>query len=157
MRRLHHPAIQRHSVADIKLEKFGGSVDKRRSIRAKRRVIFQNPRRTVRRKFHQVSDRGDVGSGILVESPVGIGRNIVIVRTRRSGWTYALRNSGLIEPRAIKVTLRGILGRRAEIKPAALFVGAAKADHIEIPVRDQLHACCRREKPDTRAASRPAR
>src|ERR1700684_4148810 len=36
--------------------------------------------------------------------------------------------------------LRGIIWRRAEIKPAALFVGGAKIDQVEIPVRNQLHA-----------------
>src|ERR1700683_4598076 len=36
--------------------------------------------------------------------------------------------------------LRGILRRRTEIKPAALFVSAAKTNYVEIPVRNQLHA-----------------
>src|SRR5277367_6696609 len=36
--------------------------------------------------------------------------------------------------------LCGIVWRRAEIKPAALLVRGAKVDHIEISVRNQLHA-----------------
>src|SRR5580704_7346732 len=75
-----------------------------------------------------------------MESPARIGRNIVIVRPGQIGWSNTLGILGTIEPSAIKITLRGILGRRAEIKPATLFVRAAETSYVEIPARNQLHA-----------------
>src|SRR5580704_7444021 len=75
-----------------------------------------------------------------MESPARIRRNIVVVRSRDIGWSHTLRISGSIQPHAIKITLRGILRRRSEIKPAALLVGAHRTHYIEISVRDQLYA-----------------
>ena len=90
--------------------------------------------------FDEIGDGRQIRTGVGVECPMGAGRNVVYVRPGSIRRAHAFGFGASIEARAIKITLRRVVGRGYEIEPAAFFVGAIDADYVVIAARDEFGA-----------------
>ena len=146
--RLHHPAVERHAVADVDREEL----DRRASARGasfalQRRVVDQRAQRRDGRAGSRGRSTGGASKREYVwNAQRAIRRDVVAVRAAADLRASGARAAAAVEAARDRDTARvAVVRRRDEIDPAGLRVDARRSPMTSaVEPRDQPLVACRR-------------
>ena len=158
-RRLEHPAVERHAVADVDRKNSAGGCSSARELRRERGVVGERAQRPVAGQRDEVGRRRPVEARDTCGTPSGRparGRRRAC-RLRPAGVT----RSGAPAPSsrdAIQVALASrCRARRGSTSQPPLLVDAHDVDDVAVEPRDERRRAAVARRRDRRAASRRAR
>src|SRR5438270_11529124 len=90
-------------------------------------------------KLHEIRGRWRIEGRVGVKCKMQVGRNLIRVRAGLVRGSQTLRFRPPVNPDAIKILLRGILGRSREVEPFFVRIDSSDLDYIESTRRHQPH------------------